>query len=228
MLVVRACLLAQRFLGQRQRGRTFVAVHPHTLQRVAGVQHAFHRFDAMAFLALGDVVARKHQVVDDGVGTSPLLEQVVALEERVVAVGRVGDYQRLHWQRVFVHQVGNTRIRVDDDLVGQTHLSALVAVLGGQEVFAEGPVVVIHRHADRRIGVHHLLGTDDLEQVRITVELVAFGNLANRLVVTFDGLEGPFGARRQTLAGHRAAFPRPRVIVHVAPARFLNSSRNTG
>jgi ABC-type uncharacterized transport system ATPase subunit len=92
-------------------------------------------------------------------------EQVVALEEGVVAVGGMGDDQRLHGQRVFLHQVGDARVGVDHDLVGQAHLAALVAVFGRQEVLAEGPVVVIDRHADGRVGIHHLFGGDDLQLV---------------------------------------------------------------
>ena len=197
LLVVGARLLAQRLLAQRKRGRAFVAVHAHTLQCVAGVQHTLDRRYAMALFTLRDVVAREHQVVDDGVGAGPLLEQVVTLEEGVMPVSGVGDHQRLHRQRVFVHQVGNAGVRVDDDLVRQAHLPAFVAVLGGQEMFAKRPVVVVNRHADGGVGVHHLLGADDLEQMRITVESVALGHLADRLVVLLYGLEGPLGTGRQ-------------------------------
>ena len=40
-------------------------------------------------------------------------------------------------------------IGVDDDLVGQAHLTAPVMPLGGDELLAERPVVVADRHADR-------------------------------------------------------------------------------
>jgi hypothetical protein len=106
--------------------------------------------------------------MDDGVG--PHAEQVVALEEAVVAVGGVGDHQRLHGHGVLLHQVGDAGVGVDDDLVGQPHVAALVALLGGDELLAVAPVVVVHRHAHRGVGVHHLLGGDDLELVGVGVE----------------------------------------------------------
>ena len=77
---------------------------------MAGVQHAFDRFDTMALFALCNVGAREHQVVHDGVSAGPLFEQVVAFEKRVMAVRRMGNHQCLHGQRVFVHQVGDTRV----------------------------------------------------------------------------------------------------------------------
>jgi hypothetical protein len=56
-----------------------------------------------------------------------LAEQVVALEEAVVAIGRVGDHQGLHRHGVFFHEVGDAGVGVDDDLVGEAHLAAAIA-----------------------------------------------------------------------------------------------------
>ena len=39
--------------------------------------------------------------------------------------------------------------RIDDQFVGKTHVTAAVILLGCQELFAEGPVVVAHGHTRR-------------------------------------------------------------------------------
>jgi hypothetical protein len=77
------------------------------------------------------------------------------------------------------------------DLVGQAHLAALVALFGRQKMLAEGPVVIGHRHADRGVGVHHLLGGDDLELVGVGVEAELPGHAADFLVRLLDQVEGP-------------------------------------
>jgi len=124
-----------------------------------------------------------------------------------MAIGGVGDHQRLHGQAVFLHQVGDTRVRVDHDLVRQAHLAALVAFLGGEEVLAEGPVVVRHRHAHRGVGIHHLFGGDDFELVGVGVQAELFGHPADFLVRQLDQVEGPFrlfgqGARVVGISWH--------------------------
>ena len=171
--VVLALLAPRLFLAQRQPLRAAVAVDAVVHQRMAGVEQVLDRPDAVALLAFADVVPRVDQVVDDRRRIGPHLEQVVALEEAVVAVGRMGDHQGLHGHGVFFHQVGDAGIGVDDDLVGQAHVAAAVVLLGGDELLAVGPVAVDHRHAHRGIGVHHLLGRDDLELVGVGVEPVA-------------------------------------------------------
>ena len=75
---VLALLLAAPLLAQPDRGRALVAVHPVVHQRVAGIEQQLDLELAVALLALGDVVAGEHQVVDDGVGVGPGAEQVVA------------------------------------------------------------------------------------------------------------------------------------------------------
>ena len=60
--------------------------------------------------------------------------------------------------------------RVDDDLVGQAPQALAVERLVMGEMLAERPVLVEQRHADRGIGVEHLLGRDHLDLVRIDVE----------------------------------------------------------
>ena len=132
-------------------------------QGMAGVEHLLDSLLAVAFLALGDVVPGKHQIIEDALGVGPGTEQVVALEERVVTVTGMRYHQCLHGHGVFFHEISDAGTRVDDDLVGQAHLTAPVTLLRGHELFAERPVMVAHRHAHRGIRVDHLLGGDHLD-----------------------------------------------------------------
>jgi len=101
----------------------------------------------VTLLAVGNVIFCVDQVVDNRVGVGPQLEQVIAFEEGVVAVGRVRDDECLHRHRVFFHQIGDARIGVDDDFIGQTHLAAPIAFFSGQKMLAERPVPVIDGQA---------------------------------------------------------------------------------
>ena len=188
---------ARLLLGQGQLIGPLVAIHPVVHQGMAGIQQFLDLVHAVTLLALGDVVARVDQVIDDGRGVSPGAEQVVALEKGVVPVRGMGNHQGLHRHGVFFHEIGDAGIGVDDDLVGQAHLPPAVGLLGHQEVLAEGPVMVVHRHAHRRVGIHHLLGADDLQLVRIGVEPVLLGNPRDLRVVFVDQLESPLRRRRQ-------------------------------
>ena len=91
----------------------------------------------------------------------------------------MGNYQCLHAHGVLFHEVGNAGVGVDHDLVGQPHLATFVVLFGMQELLAVGPVVIAQRHAHRRIGVHHLLGGNHLDLVRIGIQRVAFGDAAD-------------------------------------------------
>jgi len=173
------------------------------LQGVTGVQKLFHHIDAMPLLALGDVVLGIDQVVDDGARIRPHAEQVVTLEETVVPVGRMRDHQGLHGHGVFFHQVTDAGVGVDDDLIGQAHVATAVVLFGGDELFAVRPVPVVHRHAHAGVGVHHLLGRDDLELIGVGVQLVALGRGTNDLVVLLDQLERPIRGARQRFVGLR-------------------------
>ena len=135
--IVFPCLLAPLLFGQRDLLRPLVAIYPEVHQGMAGVEQLFHRIDAVFLFTLGDVVLGEQQIVDDGGGIGPGLEQVVVLEEGVVAVAGVGHYQCLHRHGVLLHQIGDAGIRVDDDLVGQPHLATFVVALGVNEAFAE-------------------------------------------------------------------------------------------
>jgi hypothetical protein len=168
---------------------------------MAAVEEQLDRFQPMFFFAGRDVVFCVDQVVDDRGRIGPHAEEVVALEKAVVAVGRVRDHQGLHRHRVFFHQVADARVAVDDDLVGQPHVAAFVVFLGGDELLAVAPMAVVHRHAHARVGIHHLLGGDDLELVRVGVEPKPRCGGLDRAVVLLDQLKAPVARPRQRLAG---------------------------
>ncbi len=197
-----------QLLRQALAAGAAVAVDAVVGQRVAGVEVLLDLGQAVALLAFGDVVLGVDEVVDDRRRVGPHAKQVVALEEAVVAVGGVGDDQGLHRQRVLLHQVGDAGVAVDDDLVGQPHVAALVVALGGDELLAVAPVAVVDRHADAGVGVHHLLGGDDLELVGVGVEPVALGGGADDLVVALDELEAPVAGPGQRLRRARRRRPR--------------------
>ena len=84
-----------------------VAVDAVVLQRMRGVEHPLDRLQPVLFLALGDVVAGKAQIVEDAVGIGPLPEQVIVLEEVIVAERGMRDDQRLHGHGVLLHDVAD-------------------------------------------------------------------------------------------------------------------------
>ncbi len=144
-----------------------------------------------------------------------------------MAVGCMRDHQRLHHQAVFLHQVRDAGIGVDDDFIGQAHLAAAITLLRAQEMLAERPVVIRHRHADRRIGVHHLLGGNDFQLVRIGVEAEVPGYAAHFVMRLLDQFNGPFRLLGQPAGVDGFVCD----VAHVGCSHlgcFLNNSRNTG
>ena len=196
-----------------------VAVHRMRHQRVGGVERALDGRVTVALLALGHVAFGEVEVGEDAVGVRPLLEQVVVLEEVVVPEGRVGDDERLHHRRVLLHDVGDARVRVDDDLVGEAAQALAVARLVLGELLAEAPVLVEERHADARIGVEHLLRRDDLDLVPVGVELeLAVRDIGDRVVDSADHGEVPVAAleeqrwRGERRGGHAGSFLAPTAL----------------
>ena len=154
---------------------------------------------AVALLAARDVALGEVEVVEDALRVGPLAEQVVVLEEVVVAERGVRDHQRLHRRRVLLHDVGDARVGVDDDLVGEPHQAAAIAGLVLGEVLAERPVLVEQRHADRGVGVEHLLGGDDLDLVRVPGQAERARLDLAGVVDAPDGVEVPVVAGEQRL-----------------------------
>ncbi len=148
LYVLCAFALATPLFLRRHRMRPLVAIDAVIAQRVAGVEHLLYFFDAVALFALAQVLLREYEVIDDRSRVGPRAIQVVVLEERVVAVARMCDDERLHRHRVLFHEIRDARIRIDHDLVRETHVAALVTALRFDEVLSERPVVIAERHAD--------------------------------------------------------------------------------
>ena len=157
-------------LGKVRLGAMGVAVDAVILQRMRGVENALDRLGPVPFLAFGDIIAGKAQIVEDAVGIGPLPEQIVVLEEMVMAERGMRHDQRLHRHGILFHDVADARVRIDDDLVGQALQPLAVERLVKGKALAEAPMPIHQRQADRGIGVEHLLGGDDLDLDRIDVE----------------------------------------------------------
>ena len=169
-------------------------------QRVRGIQHLFDRLDAMPLLGARDIVLGKRQIVEDRVGLGPLPEQVVVLEEVVVAERGMRDHQRLHGHGVFLHDVADARVGIDHDLVGQRAGALAVHGLVAREVLAKRPVPVQQRHANRGVGVEHLLGRDHLDLVGVDVEAhLSNGDVLDRVIDLFEIVEVPLRLLEQRL-----------------------------
>ncbi len=125
-----------------------VAMDAVALQAVRRIEGPFHRHMAVALFAIDDEALGEIEVLQDPFGLGPLLEQIVVLEEVVMAEGRMRDDQRLHRGGVFLHDVADARVGVDDDLVGEAAQPLPVARLVLGEVLAKAPVLVEQRHAD--------------------------------------------------------------------------------
>ena len=132
-----------------------------------GVEDLFHRRGAMALLALDDIALGKIQIIKDRLGIGPLLEQIVVLEEMIVPEGGVRHHQGLHGHGVFFHVVAYAGVGIDYEFVCEAHVALAVQLLLADEVLAERPMLIHQRHADRRIGVQHLLGGNDIDLIWI-------------------------------------------------------------
>ena len=117
--------------------RTFITINAIIHQRVAGIEQFFHLFDTVSLFTIGDVVTGENQVVDNRTGIRPAAEQIIILKERVMPVAGMRHNQRLHGDGVLFHQIGDTGIGVNDNLVGQTLLSMLIKPLGFNKFFTE-------------------------------------------------------------------------------------------
>ena len=214
-----------------------MAEHAGRHQGVRGVEQPLDFAQAVALLALLDEVAAVVEVVEDPFRVGPLPKQMVGLEEVVVAEGRVRHHQRLQRHGVLFEAIADAGVGVDDDLVGEAAHSLAVELLVMDEVLAEGPVPVDHRHPDRRVGVEHLLGRDDLDLVGIDVEAeILFGNLRDRVVRASEAVEGPVGAveeqfppgfshcRAPPPCGRRARGTPDRYRRRAPPASWRNSA----
>ena len=170
----------------------------------------------VAILASRDVAFREGKIVENAFRIRPLPEQIVVLEEMIVAESRVRDDQRLHGHAVLFEQIGNARIGIDDNFVRKAGVAATVELLFARKQLAERPMVVHKRHAKRRIGIEHLFGGDDLDLVGVDVEFeVDERNLLDGAINAIERGKIPFRFGEEQRC-------------HQAGSDFLNSSRNTG
>ena len=84
-----------------------------------GVERALDGGLAIALLALGDIALGEVQIFENAFGVGPLLEEIIVLEKMVMAEGGMGDDQRLHRRRIFLHEIGDAGRTVDDDFIGE-------------------------------------------------------------------------------------------------------------
>ncbi len=157
-----------RFL--RGTRRPPVPEHPLLHQRMCGIEYPFDGGRAVALFALRNEPLGEFEIAKNGARIRPLPEEIVVLEEMIVAEGGVRDHQRLQRHGVFLHQVGDAGVGVDDQLIGEPAAAFSIQIFLAQEVLAEGPVLVHQRHADGRVGVEHLLRRNHLDLVGIDVE----------------------------------------------------------
>ena len=205
---MQAALAGALFLGAKvERLLAGIAVDAMRHQGMGGIERLLDRLAAVTLLALRHIALGEIEIIEDSLGVGPLLEQIVVLEEMVVAERGVGDHQRLHGRGVFLHQVGNARRRVDHDLIGKAHHALAVERLVMGEMLAERPMLVEQRHAGRGIGIQHLLGGDDLDLVGVDVE-PQFGprDLLAGVMNALQRREIPVGGFVQALGGHGAVF----------------------
>ena len=95
---------------------------------------------AIALLARGDVALGESEIIENAFGVGPLLEQIVVLEEMVVAETGMRHDDGLHRHGIFLEQIRNAGIGIDHHLVGEALEAVLVERLLAGEQFAERPV----------------------------------------------------------------------------------------
>jgi len=54
-----------------------------------------------------------------------------------MTVAGMSDNQGLHGHGVFLHEIGDTGIRIDYDFIGKAHMTSLVALFNTKKLFAE-------------------------------------------------------------------------------------------
>ena len=200
----------------RRARRPAIAEHALIHQGVRGIEHRFDLGVAVALLAGRDIALGESEIFENAFGIGPLLEEIIVLEEMIVAEGGVRDDDGLHRHGIFFEKIGDARVGIDHHLIRQAYMAGAVEPFLAREQLAEGPVVVHQRHAHGRIGVQHLLGGDDLDLVGIDVELqIVERDLLHRLQDAVERLEAPFGFGEERRS-------------HSAASCFLNSSWKTG
>ena len=180
------------------------------LQRVRRIERALHCILAVAIFELRDQRARELEIIENAVSVGPLLEHVVVFEKMAVAIASVRQHQRLHRRGVFLHDINDARIGIDDDLVCEALIALAIHRFIAREMLAEAPVTIEERHARRGIRIQHLLGRDHFDLIGIGIEPhLVHADLAARFVHALDQIEIPIGTFKQQFRtgerGHAAA-----------------------
>ncbi|MNC17904.1 hypothetical protein D3C75_657960 [compost metagenome] len=103
----------------------------------------------------------------------------------------MSNHQRLHRDGVFFHQIGDTRIGVDDNFVGQTLLPVLIQPFRFNELFTKRPMRIVNRHPDTRIRIHHLFGGNHFNLMRISLQPIEFSDTVYLSEIDIKQLERP-------------------------------------
>ena len=212
------------FLGmQIERLLARIAVDALRHQCMRGVEQPLHLRLAVALFAACDIAFGESEIIENAVGVRPLPELIIVLEEVIVTESRMGDHKRLHRGGVFLHDVADARIGIDDDLIGETLQSHAIDAFVLREALAERPVPIEQRHAGRRIGVQHLLGRNDLDLIGENVEAeLLVGDPLDRVMNTLNRPEIPILALEKKRTAFHCEAPA------MLTSRRWNSCRNTG
>ncbi len=174
--------------------RAFVTIHAVVHQRVTGVEELFDFIHAVTLFTLGNIVSREDQVINDGAGIRPATEQIVVFKEGVMSVAGMRHHQRLHGDGVLLHQIRDTRIGVDNNLIGQPLLTMFIQTLGFNKFFTKRPVRIVDWHPDAGVSVHHLFGGDHLDLVRVGIQSVEFRHAVYFRQIDIQQIKRPVGS----------------------------------
>ena len=84
---------------------------------------------AVTLFAAGDITFGEIEVIENPFRIGPKLEEIVVLEEMIVAESRVRGDERLHRRRILLHQIGDAGRAVDDDLIGEVAHAPVIFTL---------------------------------------------------------------------------------------------------
>ena len=170
---------------------------------------------------------REGKIIEDAVRVGPLLEDVIVLEEVVMAEGGMRQHQRLHRRRVLFQQVDDARVGIDNDFVGEPLPALPVERLVAHELLAERPVLIEKRHACRSVSIEHLLGRYHLDPWPVNVEpQLSETDFGDAVVDARKSVEVPVRTlEEKPVAGCGRRHQAP---THAALLFFSKSSRKTG
>ena len=87
----------------------------------------------------------------------------------------MGNHQSLYRQGILLNQTRDTRIGINDNLIAQTLLSVLIALICFNKFLTKLPVGVVDRHTNTGMGIHHLFRGDYFNLLRTGIESIKLG-----------------------------------------------------